>query len=168
MVHTYYPDDGSIGTRLDKTKSGTTTDGEGAEFDLGTTVKGKDSQVWEYVQAAGAITQNFAVGIDENGQAAHLTGAMVQAGYKIGWASAGAFSDNDFGWVCRSGCNFNGQVGSSCAADISLYATATAGVLDDAGTSINLLDGVVAVAANNTATAGPVEIMATFPHTRTP
>jgi hypothetical protein len=135
-----------------------------AGFDLGTRVLGSDGTEWVYVQASGAITQYDAVGIDENYQAAALTKAIADDGHQIGFAQV-AFTDNDYGWVATRGSNISVRVAASCAADVALYTTATAGVLDDTSTSQTNIDGVVAVAA--VATAGETEVIASFPRSTT-
>jgi isopentenyl phosphate kinase len=135
-----------------------------AEFDLGTRVTGTDGTEWVYVQASGAITQYDAVGIDEDYQAAALTKAIADDGHAIGFAQV-AFADNDYGWVATRGSNISVRLAANCAADVALYTTATAGVLDDASTSQTNIDGVVAVAG--VTTAGSDEVIATFPRSTT-
>jgi acetylglutamate kinase len=131
------------------------------EHELGTRVLATDGGELVYVQANGAITQYDAVGIDENYQAAALTTAMVDDGYMIGFAQI-AFTDNYYGWVFVRGSNINCRVADSCAADVALYTTSTAGVLDDA-TTTSRVDGVVCVAANANTTTSNVEVIATWP-----
>jgi hypothetical protein len=157
------------GVNLSTTYTGTTTDGANAPFKLGTLVEGTDGSRWVFVQAGAAITQYYTVAIDENFQAVHITSTLAKAGYGVGFAQV-AFSDNDFGWVCvHAGGNISVRLAASCAADVQLYTTATAGVLDDTATSTAcLLRGVVAVvAASNTASTR--EAIAIYPNaTATP
>lgn len=136
-----------------------------AAFALGTTTKGSDGTEWVYVQANAAITQYRAVGIDENYQAALLTKAMVDDGWGIGFAQV-AFADDDYGWVATKGSNINCWCLGSCAADVALYSSGTAGALDDDASGQTKVDGVVAVAAVATAAAA-TEIIATFPKSTT-
>lgn len=148
-----YVTDGKVGVDLTKQTAGTTTDGAGAEFALGTRVSATDGSEWVYVQAGEAIgTAAMAVAIDENFQAVKLTKALADAGHQIGFAQA-AFDDNDMGWVpVHAPGNINIRVAASCAADVQLYTTSTAGVLDDTSASQTLIRGVVIVAAaTNTA-----------------
>lgn len=149
-----YATSGTLGVRL-AAESAT------QEHELGTRVKATDGGELVYVQANGAITQYDAVGIDENYQAAALTTAMLGDGYFVGFAQI-AFTDNYYGWVHLTGSNINVRVADSCAADVALYSTGTAGVLDDATTTTKV-DGVVAVAANGTTVTASVEVMATWP-----
>lgn len=131
---------------------------------LGTRVIATDNQEYVYVQASGAITQYDAVGIDENYQAAALTKAIADDGHTIGFAQV-AFADNDYGFVATKGSNIEVRVAINCAADVALYTTGTAGVLDDASTSQTKIDGIVAVAAVTAATN--TEIIATQPKSTT-
>lgn len=139
---------------------------ENMDFQLGDFVYGADGTKWMFVQASGAITQYDWVGIDENMQAASLTKAMADDGFFIGVAQV-AFADNDGGWVAVAGANINGAVLASCAADVGLFTSATAGHLDDTSASQTKIDGVVAVAANATASATNTEVMMTFPRSAT-
>jgi hypothetical protein len=131
-----------------------------AEFAVGDYTQGNDGSAWMYVQANGAITQYDWVGVDENFQAGALTAAMAGDGWSVGVAQI-AFADNEYGWVAVKGHNITARVGASCAADVVLYTTATAGVLDDAtGTRI---DGVVAVTANSATSIASTEVLMTYP-----
>lgn len=146
-----YVTDGKIGTRLDATYTGTTTDGENAPFALGTRASGTDGSEWVLVQAGAAITQYSWVAIDENYQAVMGTKALADVGHQVGFAQV-AFADNDFGFVaCHAPGNISVRLLASCAADVQLYTSGTAGAMDDTSASQTLLRGVVAVvAASNT------------------
>jgi hypothetical protein len=135
-----------------------------AEHALGTKTNGTDGTEWTYVQANGAITQYDAVGIDEDYQAAALTKAMADDGWIIGFAQV-AFADNDYGWVATKGSNIRTRLAINCAADVALYTTGTAGVLDDASTSQTKIDGVVSTSTITAATNA--EIIATWPKSTT-
>ena len=125
---------------------------ENMDFDLGDFVYGADSTQWMFVQASGAIGQYDWVGVDENHQAAKLTDAMASDGFFIGIAQV-AFADDDGGWVVVRGSNIQGKLAASCAADVALYTTAVAGVLDDNATStLTKIDGVVSVETITAAT----------------
>lgn len=153
-----------IGAALTVTTAGTSTDGEDAEFKLGTCLNGSDNTVWCYVQANGAIDQYDAVGIDENFQAAALTKTMVDDGWNIAFAQV-AFSDNDFGWVALRGANIQVNVLASCAVDVALYSSGSAGHLDDDSSSQTKVEGVVLVAAASA--QGNYEVLATYPRSTT-
>lgn len=158
-----YVTDGKVGIDLTATTAGTTTNGENAVYTLGTRVTASDGSVWVYVQAGAAITQYSWVAIDENFQAVMGTKALADAGHQVGFAQV-AFSDNDFGWVCVHGPgNITVRVLASCAADVQLYTTGTAGALDDTSASQTLLRGVVLVTAA-TNTASTREAIAVYPN----
>lgn len=153
---------GLLGANLGATTAGTTTDGVGAKFALGTICTGSDGSVWQYVQAGAAITQYSWVAIDENFQAVMGTKTLADAGHGVGFAQV-AFADNDFGWVCtHAGGNISVRLLASCAADVQLYTSGTAGALDDTSGSQTLIRGVVAVVAA-TNTASTREAIAIYP-----
>lgn len=142
---TYLHDE--LGHAVDVTKqtAGTTTDGSGREYALGSRATGSDGSKFIYVQAGAAVAQYQAVAIDELGQAALLTSALALDGHRIGFAQA-AFDDNDMGWVLLdSGQGNTYKVGvlSACDSDVKLMTSGTAGYLDDAYTTFIPLGGVV-------------------------
>lgn len=148
-----YPTSGIVGASLTELMAGTTTNGVGAKFALGTRLTATDGSMWVYCQAGEAIgTAGMCVGIDEDYQMLKMTKALCDAGFQPGFVQM-AFADNDMGWVCvHSGGNINMRVAASCAADVQLYTTATAGVLDDTSASQTIVRGcVIVVAASNTA-----------------
>jgi hypothetical protein len=162
---------GLIGANVDRVSSGTTTVGEGAEFPLGTRVTGPDGLVYMYVQAGAAIStttsQPFTLAIDENYEAVKITKALAIAGHRVGWAPQQIVSDNDFFWARMGGSNFNIKVAVSCAADITLWTTATAGILDDTSgaTHVAVFGVVLVVAASTSASVGSTvrEALVTYP-----
>lgn len=131
---------------------------------------GGDGTEWVYVQSASAqgITQYDAVGYDENYIASPLTAAALNTGHGVAFAQA-AFTKNQFGWVAKRGSGINARVAASCNADVELYATGTAGVLDDAvTTATDLVKGVVAVTGTTTSVTKGVEVLATWPRANSP
>lgn len=108
---------------------------------------GVDGKEYVYIQANGAIAQYDVVAIDEAGQAAPVTKALADDGYKIAIAQT-AIADNEYGYVQVKGVVAL-NVLANCAADVALYTSATAGSLDDTSTSQTKILGLVA-----TATAG--------------
>ena len=122
---------------------------------------GEDGKEWIYVQANGAIDQYDAVAITEAGQAVAATDALVDDGHKIGVAQL-AFADNEYGYVqIRGVCELN--VKASCAADVFLYTSATAGHLDDTATSLAKIAGIVCTEAGGTGDGPAAAFMATEP-----
>ena len=137
---------------------------------LGETFIGNDGQVFIYAKAASAVTATYWVGIDEDFNARPLTNAMAQDGWMIGIAPI-AYTINYYGWFAIKGANLTAAVGASCNADVSLYTSATAGVLDDtagAGTSLTKIEGVVLVTANASASIRSKEVLlTTYPRSTT-
>jgi len=135
-------------------------------YAVGQKTQGTDGSVWTYVKASSSISQYNWVGIDENFQAAPLTKAMADAGWIIGVAQV-AIASGSYGWVCTQGANVTGGVLASCAADVTLYTSGTAGYLDDAATTQTKIDGVVLVTANTLTQATNLEVLLTFPRSDT-
>lgn len=131
-----------------------------AKFALGTRARSKDAE-YMYVRAEGTITQYDAVAIDENYDAVALTKALADVGHTIGFAQV-AFTDEDYGWVALMGRNINCRLASACVADVALFTTGSAGVLDDISTSQTKIQGVHSV---DTITNGAGSaIIANYPH----
>jgi hypothetical protein len=132
---------------------------------LGTQVFGQTGERYIYVTAGGVIAQYAWVGYDEAFSATELTFTNAAAGHGIGVAQV-AFASGDYGWV-QTGGVASGKVAASCAADVALYTTTTAGVLDDAtsaagGTAMQRINGVVATTAVTAATN--TGLILTYPH----
>ncbi len=151
-----------IGADMDRVTAGTTTNGENAEFQLGTRVIGPDGTEYLYVQADGAVTTAItspnAVGIDEDYQAALMTTAKALDNHELGFAPIGSgiavIPDNSFFWARTRGSNFNARVSASAAADTYLRTTITAGRLGTASTaSAVVFYGVVLVTAASASTS---------------
>lgn len=149
---------GPIGANPDRVTAGTTTNGESAEFKLGTRAYGPDNTEYVYVQAGAALlaatTDPNAIAIDEDYQAQLMTTALALAGHELGFAPAAVIADNDFFWARVNGSNFNGRVAASAAADTYLRTTTTAGRLGTTSTaSAVVFTGVVLVTAASASTS---------------
>lgn len=165
-----YVIDGTIGVDLTKLVAGTSTDGDGAPFTLGTQVRGTDGTVWMFVQAGAALSQYGFVAIDENFQANPINAARTTEGQLVGVAQV-AFADNDFGWVARAGSGtIKGLVRSACASGVALYTdVSAAGFLDDSATATqNLIEGVVILTTQTSTTGqeGGASLILSYPHFR--
>ena len=157
--------DGIIGVDLTATPAGTGTSlNEGNDFPLGQCVTTRDGGRYMFVHASGAVAQFDAVGISEAFETAPLTKAMADDGWIVGFAQV-AFADNDFGWVALSGADIGCNLLISCASDVALYTSATAGSLDDESSANTGINGVVAVTTITAATSA--EIIATYPRSTT-
>lgn len=136
------------------------------EQTLGTRAYGTDGTEWVYVQANGALSQYYAAGIDEDYQCAPLTNTTAAGSPQVCFPQA-AFTDNYYGWVPVRGSNISVKTRASCAADVLLYTTASAGRLDDTvgGSGIAITGVVLVTAASASTSAGNTvrECLATFP-----
>ena len=105
--------------------------------------------VFVYGQANGALTQYDAVKVDNDGQLTQITTTISGSEpTAVGAVQASGISDNYYGWAFRglgggSGKGIKVNVLASCAADVKLYTTATAGSLDD--TAADCVQGVCLV-----------------------
>jgi hypothetical protein len=155
-----YTTNGMIGVDLSAVTAGTTTDGASAKYTLGTRVPGNNNSEYIYVQAGAAIStttsEPYALAVDENFQAVKITSALAGAGHIVAVAPRQIIADNAFFWACTRGTNIPLRVAASCAADVNLWCTATAGRLDDTsggGGALNVVLGVKIVTAASASTS---------------
>jgi hypothetical protein len=117
-------------------------DYETQEFSLGTLVQ-KDETVYEFVKATSAITAYSVYIIDEAGDAStaftHAAAGSGAVPVKLGVPQVSLTAGN-YGWVARQG-KIKVTVLASCAKDVKLYSSGTAGALDDASSSQTLVPG---------------------------
>ena len=126
---------------------------QGKGFGLGDRHIDQVGNEYVYVQAGvGGLTANFVAAIDEAYAAVMVSTSNDARGDLIGVAPV-AIAANSYGWVQVKGvCNV--QVAASCAANVRLNTTATAGQIDDDGTGGSIaLDGIVLTTARG-GTAG--------------
>lgn len=139
--------------------AGTTTDGQGAPYKLGTKVRLHDGSEWVFAQAGEAISQYMVVAITETGQAMKVTSALALVSHALGVAQV-AFADNDFGWFLLDAAGNNDyKIGvlSACDSDVDLNTSATAGYLDDTYTTFVPIVGVM-IATTLAATGGATAV----------
>ncbi len=112
------------------------------QFQLGTIAQGTDqsgsySAEYQYIKADAIINQYNAVDIDIDDEATPLTTTI--SGVKpcqVGVAQV-AFADAEYGWVVVSGHGIIGCIsGGSAAANVRIYTTGTAGLVDDVATDV--------------------------------
>lgn len=144
--------DGTLGV---KTTDTSTT----KEFALGATVNMSDGSCYRYLEADSALAAYAAVAAEEDFGCAELTTTISGAEPNKVLIPQVAVASGSFGWGLETG---PGSVLAlaSCAADVKMYTTATAGALDD--TATDLVNGLRLTAANGTATAA-VACFATTP-----
>lgn len=114
-------------------------------FTLGDRVCGSDGGFYEYIKADATVAVNSAVQIDDDGTIASLTTAISAAEETAVGVAMNAFSATNYGWVVRQG-EVSVLVAASCAADVTIGTTTTAGVLDDSFT--DAVSGLRLSAAN--------------------
>lgn len=121
---------------------------------VGSTVEGD----FVFVQADGAVDQYGFVKIEADGQAAMLTTTNAGSQALLVGVAQVALADNEYGWVWIGGPmgggvgkGIKGKVAASFVAKNNLNTTATAGVADDASTT--LIKGGVGLASTTPAAA---------------
>src|SRR5262245_7908595 len=117
---------------LDPTRTGTDPDvKEGQRF-----VDGRTGKEYVYVKATAAIAAGDVVTFDETHTTvvAAVSTANAARGDRIGVAIV-AIASGSYGWLQIYGVNSAVNVKASCAANVRLNTTATAGSPDDDGTA---------------------------------
>lgn len=158
---------GLVGTDPDTTYTGTSTAGAGAPFKLGTVAAASDGNTYVFVQASAAVAKYAAAFINTTFQMSELTKAVAAANSGRPVFPQVAFAQYDFGWAVLHGSAFRVKFADSCAKNVMLYTTDTAGVVDDAtaSTSQYLIAGLAFdTVSGNTASAGLA--CGAFPHIR--
>jgi len=138
------------------TAAGTSTPGVGAPHRLGQIEAASDGNTYIFVQATEALTIYSALNINANFQASMLTKAVAVADMGRFGCNQVAFAQYDFGWVVLHGSSFRVRFADSCAKNVHLYTTDTAGVVDDltVSTSQYLIAGLTLwTVSGNTASA---------------
>ena len=134
-----------------------------ASFAVGTTVNLNDGGQAVYVQAASELSQYAAVAVLANNTAVMLTTTNAATSKRVGFAQV-SIASGYYGWVQTGGVPVV-KLAASCAPNVPLFTTATAGVLDDAtvsGNGVGLVVGIVATATASGATA--ITCVAGYPH----
>jgi len=156
---------GSFGVNYKKVFADPTTSADGlplpiAVGSVGSLVEGD----FVFVQADGAIDQYGFVKIEVDGQAAMLTTTNAGSHNLMVGVAQVAVADNEYVWVWvggplsgGTGKGIKGKLAASYVAKTNLNTTATAGVADDASTT--LIKNVVGLTTNTGAAA--VELFAT-------
>lgn len=154
-----------LGVNLDvEVASASAINREGRE--LGKVVRGRDNTAWMQVTFGSAVSKYDCVAIDENFECHPITKARLDDGHFVGFAQM-AFTKNFYGWVAIRGSNIKAKVLASCAADVVIYTTSTAGKLDDTSSGQTKVDGLTCVTAGSSGGQSDVEIIATHPKSTT-
>jgi hypothetical protein len=112
-----------------------------------------------FVSGVASCAVNDAVAILEDYSIVRLTETEAAKGRRIGVAQS-AIVNGYYGWVQIRGVS-KVNCALNCAKDSTLYATTTAGVLDDAGTTS--INGIVAT--ETITTAAPAACLLNYPDT---
>lgn len=134
-----------------------------AKFAVGTRADGNGGSEWIYCVASGAIaSQGQVVTLTPTTWAAALLGTANDARGNLVGVANGAITDAQYGWVqVRGPCVV--QVAASCAANVLLNTTATAGQIDDdATTGAYTITGIFLTTARG-GTAGTAAGILNFP-----
>ena len=126
---------------------------QGKGFGLGDRHIDQVGNEFVYVQAgSGGITANFVATIDEAYAAVMVSTSNDARGDLLGVAPV-AIAASSYGWVQVKGvCNV--QVAASCAANVRLNTTATAGQLDDDATAGSIACDHIVLTTARAASAG--------------
>lgn len=155
MPNSFYATDGQLGVNL----AGTWT--TATAFPLGSERIGSNGGRWKYVISSGAITSCDVVHIDTGGVAVQISSANVFNAGQIGVAMSSAAASRTCGWVALDGSGLRVNVLTGCAANVPLYTTDNAGVLDDATASLShfQIQGWI-LGASNSAAATANQVLA--------
>lgn len=116
------------------------------QFPLGTEKSATDGNTYVYIEADEAIDAYAACRLLEDGGSDELTTTNSGAVPTQVVVPQQAIASGSFGWAVAKGLSFSVLAAASCAADVKVYTTATAGVVDDAAT--DLIQGLRLNAAN--------------------
>ena len=122
------------------------------DIPVGTRVDCTDGGKAVYSQAVGELAQYGAVTLSADGTAAPLTTTTAIASKKVGFADTVSIASGSYGWIRTSG-RPKVKLAANCDDAVTLFTTATAGVLDDATVSASQVLGVVSTVTISNATA---------------
>lgn len=127
------------------------------QFPLGTEKSATDGNTYVYIEADEAIDAYAACRFLEDGGSDELTTTNSGAVPTQVVVPQQAIASGSFGWAVAKGLSFSVLAAANCAADVKVYTTATAGVIDDAATDLiqglrlNATNGGSQAAVNATA-----------------
>jgi hypothetical protein len=136
---------------------------DGRSFGAGNRYVNFDGKEFVFVKATSAIVQNDVVTFDESFSTtvAPISTSNDAKGDKVGVATA-AIGSGSYGWLQIYGpCTMN--VKASCAANVQLNTTATAGSLDDDATAGSIAITGIHLTAARAASDGPAAGVLNYP-----
>lgn len=131
-------------------------------YALGQQVTASDNSVWTYVLlgTGGSTGAGYVMTFDEDFLAVMMSNSVGGLGDKVGvWAGAAAVAGS-YGWVQVYGTCDTMQVSASCAANVALASTSTAGEIDDsvANPTKNISGVILTTARGGTAGSAPATL----------
>ena len=110
-------------------------------FPLGTIHRDPLGRVWQYVKGGATIAQYeyVKVSTDSNFTITSMTTTTNPSTEPadVGCVQVtGGFTSSLHGWIFRGGGLHTGKFAASCVQNVKIYTTATAGVVDDAATTL--------------------------------
>ncbi len=126
-------------------------------FSLGQTTVDSNGSTWQYVKGGGTIAQYEYVKVSSDGlftitSLTTTTNPSTEPS-SVGCASTVGFTSADYGWVFRGNGYHIGKFAASCVQAVKIYTTGTAGVVDDASTT--LVNGLSLITTITSATQAP-------------
>ena len=127
---------------------------------LGMRMQDNNGNVYIYLKGVASTAAGMWVAYDEDKQSSLLTATIAAKLYPVAIATA-AITANYYGWYMTAGDAYQGMVLANCAAESLLYATSTAGYLDDSGTTKVI--GAICTTARGS-TNGLTNVMLNYPN----
>lgn len=124
-------------------------------FAVGQVTTGTDGSSWVWVLALENLAKYDAVAIDESFVASQATDTEADDSWKFGVASQVAIPAASYGWVQTRGPTTVFVTGS-CAPDVPLFVSATAGAITDNTTVGTRIKGIVTTTTNSVTTKAAV------------
>lgn len=157
----------AIGANLTNTYTAAELTASGVGFSAGDQFHSHDAKIYVFVKTSAAVTQYDAVTYDETYTTvvAPVSTSNDAGGDKVGVAQV-AIASGSWGWIQIYGPATVNAL-ASCAANVRLNTTGTAGNLDDDGTAGSFaIDGLVLTAARGG--SAPTACMLNYPMQRVP
>lgn len=128
-------------------------------YTLGQIYEKPNGQRYRFVKGGGTIAQYEYLTVSKDGlftvsSADSDTHPLTTCVWEAACADQVALTSSLYGWVFIGGGAHTGLFALNCALNVKLFATSTAGVIDDAAT-ISCLTGVSLIATITTATSAP-------------
>lgn len=119
--------------------------GDQPPFALGTRVTATDGSVWVYVVlgTGGVTNTGYSCVFDENWLAVMLSTSTDTYGTPVGVPACGAAVIGDYCWLQIAGTCAAIRVAALAAENVALFATATAGEVDDGGSTSPYVQNMV-------------------------